>query len=131
MLGVQINNKKLKELHPHGIPRLANTDVYFLFSQVMDGVMDMLAKLPAPYFSYIHLLPPHSPYMPTSQFLDTFDDGWAPETKKFHKLGTRVPEEKINFLRQRYDEFVANLDFEFGRLLDQPGGHPEPLRTVM
>jgi arylsulfatase A-like enzyme len=118
MLGVQINNEKFKEMHPHGIPRLANTDVYFLFSQVMDGVMDMLTRLPAPYFSYIHLLPPHSPYMPSSQFLDIFDDGWAPETKKFHKLGTRVPEQKINFLRQRYDEFVANLDFEFGRLLD-------------
>jgi len=122
VLGLRLSESELMELHPHGIPRLANTDVYFLMSQVMDGLFEIINNSPQPFFSYIHLLPPHSPYMPTSQFLDTFDDGWSPQQKKYHKLGTRVPQAKINFFRQRYDEFIANLDFEFGQLLGKLEG---------
>jgi arylsulfatase A-like enzyme len=119
MLGLRLSERELSETHPMGIPRLANTDVYFLMSQILEGVFEIINSTPQPFFSYIHLLPPHSPYMPSSQFLDAFDDGWNPPQKKNHKLGTRVPEEKINFLRQRYDEFIANLDYEFGRLLER------------
>ena len=119
MLGLRLSEKELREIHPMGIPRLANTDIYFLLSQVMEGVFEIIQNGPKPFFSYIHLLPPHSPYMPTSKFLDSFKDGWNPPQKKYHKLGTRVPESKINFLRQRYDEFIANMDYEFGHLLDR------------
>jgi arylsulfatase A-like enzyme len=55
--------------------------------------------------------------MPTSQFLGMFDDDWIPEPKKRHRLSTRVPEERLNSRRATYDEFIANLDAEFGRLI--------------
>lgn len=118
MLGVRKQEIQLKDLHPHGLPRLANTNVYFLFSQVMDGVINLLDRFQEPHFFYIHLLPPHAPYTPSSYFLEKFNDGWVPEPKKYHKLGTRLSEDKLDFYRQRYDEFIANLDHEFGRLFD-------------
>jgi arylsulfatase A-like enzyme len=84
----------------------------------MDGVMGMLDESLVPSFVYLHLLPPHTPYVPTRQFQGMFDDGWTPTPKKRHPLSTRVPDERLNARRQTYDEFIANLDMELGRLLD-------------
>ena len=121
-LSIQLPNRiqaqKLNEIHPNGLPRLANTDVYFLFEQIMDGVMGMLDESLVPSFVYLHLLPPHTPYVPTRQFQGMFDDGWTPTPKKRHPLSYRVPDERLNERRQMYDEFIANLDMELGRLLD-------------
>ncbi|MFC2053524.1 sulfatase [Chloroflexota bacterium] len=121
-LSIQLPNRiqaqKFNEIHPNGLPRLANTDVYFLFEQIMDGVMGMLDESLVPSFVYLHLLPPHSPYAPTRQFQGMFDDGWTPTPKKRHPLSNRVPDERLNERRQMYDEFIANLDMELGRLLD-------------
>jgi arylsulfatase A-like enzyme len=114
-----LHTGKLAEIYPYGLPRLANTDLVFTLEQVMDGVLDMLSKTPSPSFSYVHLMPPHEPYTPTSQYLGMFDDGWMPEPKKRHRLSTRVPEERLNDRRATYDEFIANLDAEFGRLINQ------------
>jgi arylsulfatase A-like enzyme len=108
----------MKSLYPTGLPRLANTDVYFTLAQVMEGVMGLLDSLPAPFFTYLHFMPPHAPYMPASPYLGQFDDGWAPPPKKKHRLAPGVSEERLTSLRNTYDEYVLNLDAEFGRLLD-------------
>jgi arylsulfatase A-like enzyme len=108
----------LKSDYPSGPPRLANTDVYFHIGQVMDGVIELLAELPAPYFTYLHFMPPHMPYVPRRAFIGRFDDGWAPPLKKKHRLAPGVSQERLNQLRTTYDEFIADLDSEFGRLID-------------
>ncbi|MBN1149092.1 MAG: sulfatase [Anaerolineales bacterium] len=118
LIGERLQSRKLADVHPYGLPRLANTDLYFLFEQVTQGVMDFLDSLPAPFFAYLHLMPPHEPYMPTRQFLGLFDDGWSPPPIKPHRLAPSVPQERLNQRRQDYDEFIANLDHEFGRLVD-------------
>ncbi len=117
-LDLQLTSARLKGIYPSGLPRLANTDVYFALSQVMDGVMGMLDALPAPSFTYLHFMPPHAPYMPARPFTGMFADGWAPPVKKKHRLSPGVSEERLTSLRDTYDEYVANLDAEFGRLLD-------------
>jgi len=117
-IDMQLTSARLKGLYPSGLPRLANTDVYFALSQVMDGVIGLLDGLPAPAFTYLHLMPPHAPYMPARPFAGMFADGWAPPVKKKHRLSPGVTEERLNSLRNTYDEYVANLDAEFGRLLD-------------
>ena len=115
---MQIASTRLKSLYPSGLPRLANTDVYFALSQVMNGVMGLLDALPAPAFTYLHFMPPHAPYMPARPFAEMFSDGWAPPVKKKHRLSPGVPEQRLIAQRATYDEYVANLDAEFGRLLD-------------
>jgi arylsulfatase A-like enzyme len=63
-------------------------------------------------------MPPHGAYRPERGYLGMFNDGWAPPPKKRHPLAQRVKTERLNSLRQSYDEFIANLDAEFGRVLD-------------
>lgn len=118
-IGLKNNSKELKGMYPYGIPKLAMSNVYFLLSEVTDGVADMLGKLNSPHFSYIHFMPPHAGYQPTSEFMDMFDDGWAPAPKDKHPLGKKIKDKQLNKLRHRYDAFVSNVDYEFGRLIDQ------------
>lgn len=107
-----------KKIYPQGLPRLANTNIRFAFEQLTDGLIELLSGLPAPTFAYLHLMPPHAPYTPSRQFLGSMNDGWAPPERKKHRLAAGVPQNRLNELRQTYDEFIANLDAEFGRLLD-------------
>lgn len=114
----QIHSQRLADLYPSGLPRLANTDVYFSFPQVTDGIINWLPELKPPFLAYLHLMPPHEPYIPARPFLGQFNDGWAPPAKKRHRLASRLSDERLNARRQLYDEFILNLDHEFGRLLD-------------
>ena len=110
--------ERFADIYPEGLPRLANTDLYYSLSQVTDGLRAEFDGLSTPSFFYIHLMPPHEPYVPTRQFLGSFSDGWSPPQKKKHRLAPGVAEERLVERRQTYDEFIANLDAEFGRLLE-------------
>lgn len=118
LLGAGMARQKLKDLHPVELPRLANTDVYYLVDEVTQGVRQMLQEQPEPTFAYLHLMPPHAPYLPAVPFKGLFADGWAPEPQKKHRLGANLAPERLNSQRQLYDEFIANLDHDFGLLLD-------------
>lgn len=109
---------ELSTTYPQGLPRLANTDVYFSFDQLTSGVQEFITSLPEPFFTYIHLIPPHAPYQPSSAFNGKFQDGWQPEARKRHPLAPRLPQARMDEQRRVYDEYIANLDHELGRLLD-------------
>ena len=117
LLRYRLAFRDLTEIYPIGMPGIFDSYVHFTLDQVMGGVMSLLEELPAPFFSYIHLMPPHSPYRPDIHFHKMFNDGWEPQPKERHPLGdgrqTNYPGK-----RQTFDEFIANLDYEFGRLLD-------------
>ncbi len=96
LLGAGLARRKLKQLYPEQLPRLANTDVYYRVDQTTDGVMQMLQALDQggqdrPFFAYLHLMPPHAPYLPSSKFQGVFDDGWSPEAQKAAPAGGRYP----------------------------------------
>ena len=110
--------RRLAQEYPDGLPRLANTNIYFSPAQLMDGLIGLLQNLPSPTFAYLHLMPPHEPYMPSRQYLGKFADGWSPEEIKKHRLAPGVSQPRLNERRQTYDEYLANLDAEFGRLLE-------------
>ncbi len=110
--------EKMAERYPEGLPRVANSDVYFSLEQVIQGAGDLLRSAVAPFFAYFHFLPPHAPYLPSRDFMGMFDDGWSPPAKKKHRLSAGSAQKRLVELRQTYDEFIANLDAEFGKLLD-------------
>jgi len=110
--------QELSESHPTGLPRLVSTYMYFINSQVTDGLMGWLGDLHEPTFAYLHLMPPHAPYRPTKDFYGMFADGWAPQKKERHPLSANISYKRNKELRQSYDEYIANMDHEFGRLLD-------------
>ena len=105
------------ELFPLGIPS-ANYSRYFVMEDAIDWLIAELGHLPAPYFTYFHLMPPHEPYTPRKEFVDVFRDGKIFPAKPVTVFSDDVPEEKLNTVRQRYDEYLAYADAEFGRLYD-------------
>jgi arylsulfatase A-like enzyme len=109
---------KMAERYPEGLPRVANTDVYFSLEQVIQGAGDLLRTAPPPFFAYLHFISPHAPYLPSRDFLGVFNDGWSPPAKKKHRLSAGATQKRLVELRQTYDEYVANLDAELGKMLD-------------
>lgn len=116
-------NKRLSEEarfsdYPEGLPFLDWSKGTFTLEQVIGDAQTMLGSLKAPFFSYIHFMPPHAPYRPSNGFIGMFADHWKPAKKEAHPLSQKKSQARLNELRRDYDEFIANLDAEFGRLLD-------------
>jgi membrane-anchored protein YejM (alkaline phosphatase superfamily) len=111
----EIRFSGLAEEYPRGIPNFAKYKLYFLLEDVFNGVRDEIVGLQKPFVGYFHFWTPHSPYAPNREFVGLFNDNWAPPAKPFHPLDGCASEEHLRQLRREYDEYVANLDAEFGR----------------
>lgn len=124
MLGCeQVGLEEYADLYPRGVPRLR--DIFFLFEHVIDGTIGLLKCVQRPFLAYFHLFPPHEsyypphyPYSPRREFIGMFDDGWTAATKEVHPLSRRLSAKSLNRQRVEYDEYVAYVDGEFGRLYD-------------
>jgi arylsulfatase A-like enzyme len=92
--------------------------MYFTLEEAIDWIQTQLNSLPPNFLGYYHLFPPHDPYRPRSEFLHLFDDGLKFVKKPDHFFSHQYSEADTNQARQLYDEFVANVDSEFGRLID-------------
>ena len=105
--------------YPRGLPRTGNYPIYFKLNDMFAGLRSTLQQLPTPFFAYFHFWSPHAPYKPTSQFEQLFiKDEWRPEPKPDHRLGDQISRVNLNNRRRNYDEYIANIDAEFGNLLD-------------
>jgi arylsulfatase A-like enzyme len=104
------------DLYPAGVPRQEQYNVYFLLEHVIDGIMALLSTARQPFLAYLHLFPPHEPYRPRREFLGMFDDNYTSLTKEPHPLSPGHPQEALNRWRTEYDEYIAYVDAEFGRL---------------
>lgn len=105
--------------YERGIPRTGNYPIYFRLNDVFDGVRAAIENLSGPYFGYFHLWAPHAPYKPAKPFEGMFaNDGWKPERKPQHPLGGEVPQSQLNTRRMNYDAYIANVDAEFGKMLE-------------
>ena len=104
--------------YPRGLPRTGNYPIFFRLSDVFDGMRTTVEQLKPPFVAYLHAWSPHAPYRPNKDFDNRFADGWRPQPKPAHLLGDHSAPRHMNDRRQNYDEYIANLDFEFGRLLD-------------
>ena len=105
--------------YPRGMP---STGKYFYDNQrVYAGMFEAiqgLEKQAPPYFAYIHLLSPHAKYCPRKEFVGIFPEINIP-FKPRHKLANHVKQSLLNEYRTQYDEYIANVDAEFGSLLDK------------
>lgn len=108
--------------YPKGIPNMFPfADVAFRNEDVFAGVtgqIDALQQGPKPYFGYFHFFSPHEPYKVSQDYLKLFHDGYKPVEKPMHALGEGLPNGSLLERRTQYDQLVANVDTEFGRLLD-------------
>ncbi len=106
--------------YPKGLPHSVNYPIYYRLEDVFNGVIATIKKLSTPSFAYIHMWPPHAPYRPNRNFLSKFNaDGYQAVAKPIHPLSdNRKPQSDLDARRVVYDGYIANIDFEFGRLLD-------------
>lgn len=107
------------EDYPDGLPRAGENALFFRLDEVFDGVKSIVDELQAhqPYLAYIHLWAPHAPYRPIAEFGQKFRDDFQPIQKPESRFGEHIPASKLIGNRQVYDEFIANVDAEFGRLM--------------
>ena len=101
---------------PRGLPTSHIT--YFTLEEAIDWLQHQVGELPQPYLGYVHLLPPHDPYNTRAEFIDIFNDGWAPPAKLEHFFSEGHAPEYLTLQRRLYDEYIAYVDAEFGRLYD-------------
>jgi arylsulfatase A-like enzyme len=104
--------------YPNGVPHNVNYPLRFRLEELFSGVGSLLASQTAPFVSYIHLFPPHSPYKPTREFFNQFNDGWSPVRKPVHRFSDNSSETKMWNARRIYDEYIASVDLYLGELLD-------------
>ncbi|NOZ69775.1 MAG: sulfatase-like hydrolase/transferase [Deferribacteres bacterium] len=89
------------------------------FLSVMDN------NPPRPFFAWIHVLPPHFPYLPPAPYMGMFDSSSQLRTYKSQwRLYTYqyYPQEMqpdFDIMRARYDEFIRYCDRAFEHFIEQ------------
>ena len=109
-------NGEYKDRFPIG---LGERDGYlFNLEDAIDWIVDITAAASTPFFGYFHLLPPHESYKPSVNFFDMFaNDQFDFVQKPEHFFSDRISDEDQQINCQRYDEYIAYVDEEFGRLV--------------
>jgi len=78
-----------------------------------------------PFFAWIHVYPPHDPYLPFKPYMGMFNSSPALRTTNSQMKIDRYrnfPQEKqptVNTLRDRYDEFIRFSDKQFEDFITQ------------
>jgi len=104
--------------YPRGLPHNVNYPLQFRLERLLEGVGSLLQSLESPFITYLHLFPPHAPYRATEKFYGKFVDAFRPVRKPQHRFSDRIANSILNTARRSYDEYIASLDWEFGRLMD-------------
>jgi arylsulfatase A-like enzyme len=104
--------------YARGLPHDVSNPKHFRLEDVFNGVDSQLTSLSAPFFSYVHLYAPHEPYRPHAEFENKFKDNWKPDPKPESRFSDGSTNAALLNRRTNYDEYVANVDAEFGRLID-------------
>lgn len=105
--------------YPRGLPGLVDYPLSFRLENVFGGVISECRKLKASHLAYFHFWSPHEPYRPRQKFANEFqDDELQFISKAPHPLGDGLSRDSLDRQRLRYDQYIANVDDEFGHLLD-------------
>jgi arylsulfatase A-like enzyme len=104
--------------YPYGLPNnffySYRNDV--AFAGIQQEILNLAQQ--SPFFGYFHMFSPHEPYRPRQEFVGKFPKLDMPFKKptKFSTLD--ISHESIQARRMDYDEYVADVDSEIGKLVD-------------
>ena len=93
-----------------------NTTSEFPMRLAFDLFFGQVSSIHQPFFVWIHVLPPHTPYLPPEPYKNTFASK-AEMSSEIAQGGYRGPyspskQREIDSLRKRYDEFILYVDAE-------------------
>lgn len=105
--------------------------------------LDFIKVVPKPYFLWLHVLAPHSPYDPPAPFLGRYLPGHEYANLMSYNtspLKTAEPgnggyypsnmQSEVDKIRLRYDEFISYTDDAFGAFVREFDTCPEANNTV-
>ncbi len=104
--------------HPRGLP--TNYDFSYEHGSVFDGLQQLIeTKMgsDSPSLGYFHLWSPHEPYNPRKEFVGIFGDVETPAKPRHPLSGGNYADRDLYKFCLAYDEFIADVDAEFGRLI--------------
>ncbi len=105
--------------YPRGLP--TNYDCAFENPDVFQGIGELILNRLSqaqPYLGYFHLWSPHEPYNARREFVGMFQEELKLQDKPKHLLANNsFSAENMRKHRREYDESIADLDAEFGRLI--------------
>lgn len=103
------------------LPRAEAENLYFRLEDVFEGVNATIREKASkgPYLAYMHLYAPHEPFRPSIEFEKLFRDKFRPIWKPEHRFGDHIEYYKLRTHRRIYDQYIANVDAEFGKLIDR------------
>ena len=111
--------RKVSQSYPLGLPYI-RVDNYFVLEDAIDYLGAQVDGLPQPFLGYFHFIPPHYPYRPHQDFVGRFkNDGYSPANKPEDLFSADKTPEYLLKLRAQYDEYILNLDHEFGRFFQR------------
>jgi arylsulfatase A-like enzyme len=113
--------RRYQPAYPFGLPYSYLNNMLFDQRKVFAGAADLLSDLPSPSLAYLHFWSPHEPYRPHKDFVGRFEaNPWQPIEKPQHAIGNLgLSYADLNWRRTRYDEGIAHIDAEFGRLVEK------------
>jgi arylsulfatase A-like enzyme len=107
--------------HPFGYP--SNHSMYYKNETVFRGIGESIKQLQSnktPWLGYFHVWSPHGPYTPQKQFIGLYDKQLEIPFRPRHPLSeSRYPPRQLLEYRLHYDEYITNVDHEFGNLFIQ------------
>jgi arylsulfatase A-like enzyme len=110
--------QKYKNEYPYGLVNIL-PGVFVLLDEISALVQTQLQDPNLPTLSYYHFFPPHHPYRPRKDFINLFDDDWQPPLKPTHTFTDGTSQEVLISERRLYDQFIANVDDQFGLILNE------------
>ena len=97
-----------------------------LAEKSLEMAAQMTARMPQPFFLWVHILPPHAPYLPAPEFRGRFlsnsdfttltDYEWSPVQAEI-PYAPAAMQATVDELRLRYDESIAEVDAAVGRFV--------------
>lgn len=114
-------NTAYAQEYPRGVPSYIDEEapdfMYFTIEAAVDWTIEQARDGSRPYLGYTHILPPHDPHTTRKEFYDLFlNDPIQLPSKPPHFFQEGHSQELLDLLRRYYDESLAYVDAEIGRL---------------
>jgi len=105
--------------YPRGLP--TNHDFSYENTSVLEGIGHFIQNSMGqflPYFGYFHFWSPHEHYSARKDFIGIFQEDLKIQDKPRHSFSaSNFSDQSLQKYRREYDEFIADVDAEFGRLI--------------
>ncbi len=114
----KIISRYMQSVHDISITIYPPATVFKKFFEIVDDVG-------RPYFAWLHIFPPHAPYLPPEPYMGMYNSSFKLRSKReqgrigWNNYFSNESKQDVNYLRDRYDEFIRYCDEEFRNFINQ------------